>query len=159
MKLEIFPGANICGGVQVLNPVDFTDDHEAENRRDYNYSYETESGPSARPVYIYWTADIDPETPLAITPTWLESSVKAKQYSSYRPIKVFKRIKVPIYVKSTSSNGVLMQRSGLLDTTDVSLTLGQVFIGVGTVNNTRRQEYNAHCRVTYYTRLYGKRNI
>ncbi len=159
IKIEAFPGQNICGGVQALGPVDFTDDPEGNERREYNYPASSESAPSCRPIYCLWTPDIDTGITSGVTHAYLEACPQARQYSSLEPIVMYRKIKVPIYVKSDVSTNVLVQRAGLIDTSDTNLTLGQLFMGIGSINASTRQAYIAHVRVTYYVQLFGRRYI
>lgn len=63
-----------------------------------------------------------------------------------------------MHVKTDSGSSVLLNRVGLIDTKDLNMTVGRLFMGHGQVDNSFRMSYSAHCRVTFYVRLYGKQN-
>lgn len=159
VKAEIYPAANVCGVTYRVNKLAFEDDEDGERRRNFNHVEGGEGTISSRPIYTLWTPDIDVQEGKAITDAYMQSNPKCKMWSPLRPIRMYRRINVPVFVKNVINKNVLIQRSGLLDTDDVYLTLGRLYVGRGAVDNNWRMEYKAHVRITYYVKLYGRRNI
>lgn len=84
VKLEAWPGANICGSVYNLQ------NQVAVGDQLIRYQSTNEGVPSMRPIYLLWTPDVELTTS-DVTSTFLEMCPKAKAYSPTRPIKVYKK--------------------------------------------------------------------